>query len=543
MTFNTSLRATLSADGHRKRLLLDERPFRVLGGELHNSSSSSTRAIRLAFESLAGSNINTVLAPVSWFQFEPREGEYDTSLIDELLCVSREHDLHLIPLWFGAWKNGRSSYMPPWVRADAERFPRAELTSGAHREHLSPFSTETAEADARAFAAFMRHLRAADANASTVLMVQVENEVGLLGDSRDRSTFADEHYHSPVPPRIFSILEDHPSLAVSAAWEKRGRPTRGSWPEVFGESVDTDEAFMATAYATHVERVAAAGKAEYPLPMFANAWLYTQLEVVAGTPAGGQTPGVYPSGGPLPHLGGIWTSLAPSLDLLAPDIYFGEFHQICRSYSAMSGGLFIPEMRRDEAGAANAFLAFGSFGAVGVSPFGVDTTPPAEGAAMSDAYSLLASVSDALFQSPAFGIHLDDGHTHAREALGEFIFSAERDANGIGAPVPHGYGVVIQETDDTFIIAGRGLILTCQSDSEAAAELVSVEELTDSDAGLVTERSLNGDETNSGSWILLPSLSAQLPSDEYRIPTLRRRQGIVRVKLAHAPRPTPGSVG
>ncbi|GAA3383471.1 GH35 family beta-galactosidase [Cryptosporangium minutisporangium] len=415
------------------RLVVDGRPFLVLGGELHNSSSSSRYAIRTSFATLRDRNFNTVLAPVSWATVEPTEGTYDFGLVDELLAVARTAQLRLVPLWFGAWKNGMSTYVPAWVRTDPARYPRAEPEAGAHSEHVSPFGAAIGQADARAFAALMRHLRTVDAGHQTVVMVQVENEVGLLGGSRDHSPDATAAFEADVPPGVYEALAAYPDLRIAASWKERGCPRQGTWTTVFGDSATTDEAFMAAAYASHVEVVAAAGKAEYPLPMFVNAWLDAEIDASEHVPAGGQRPGVYPSGGPLPHVAGLWRRFAPSLDLLTPDIYFGSFEEICRDYRAAAGGLFIPEMRRDEQGAADVFLAVGNHGAIGTSPFGVDSVEGTEAEALRDAYGLLDSVAPLLASHPTAGVHLDEARPEVEVHLGAFVFSARRESTA-GSP-------------------------------------------------------------------------------------------------------------
>ncbi|PJF38504.1 MAG: glycoside hydrolase family 42, partial [Phototrophicales bacterium] len=110
--------------------------------------------------------------------------------VDEMIYEARRHGLRLILLWFGTWKNGMSSYAPAWVKRDFRRFPRVKIHDGQLVEILSTFSTETRDADARAFAELMRHLKTIDGDDHTVIMVQVQNEVGVLGDSRDRSPIA-----------------------------------------------------------------------------------------------------------------------------------------------------------------------------------------------------------------------------------------------------------------------------------------------------------------------------------------------------------------
>lgn len=513
-----------------RHLYVNEKRFVVLGGELHNSSSSTVPAIHDAFARLRGMNLNTVLAPVSWGQFEPVEGQYDFTLIDELISTARRHGLKLVPLWFGAWKNGVSTYMPSWVRANSPRFPRAHVPARNTQECLSPFSSAVTEADTHAFAALMAHIRAVDTDDGTVVMVQVENEVGILGDSRDRSELAEQHFNNDVPADVLGALASPGDLRVRAAWEDRGRLRSGTWMTVLGESADTDEAFMAAAYARHVEQLAAAGKAEYPIPLFVNTWLYTDVEVEDGTPAGGQRPGVYPSGGPVPHVAGIWTTLAPSLDLLTPDIYFGDFPQICRDYQSNSGAVFIPEMRRDVTGVADGFVALGSFAAIGMSPFGIDTLDVDEGAALVDAYESLSILLRTCTTPPSAGFRLDSDAPEQQICLGTCTVTVRREPNRVNGFYELGYGLIVQETQDTFLIAGRGTVLTFTNE-EGNVELAKVDELALINDQLQVYRELNGDETESGTLVLLPSLEPRATSDAYQIPTVRRRSGVVRVHL------------
>src|SRR3954447_4367606 len=170
----------LRKHGSATQLIVDGRPFLVLGGELHNSSASKIEYMRPIWERLVALNLNTVLATVAWEQIERPEGSFDFALVDGLIQAARQHGLRLILLWFGSWKNGVSSYVPAWVKRDYRRFPLAKLQGDQTAAVLSTFAAANWQADARAFAALMQHIGLVDSAAQTVLMVQVENEVGLL---------------------------------------------------------------------------------------------------------------------------------------------------------------------------------------------------------------------------------------------------------------------------------------------------------------------------------------------------------------------------
>ena len=179
-------------------------------------------------------------------------------------------------MWFASWKNSLSSYPPDWVKRDFERFPRAQTKAGRTVELLTPLSDANRDADARAFAALMRHVKEVDGQEHTVIMVQVENEVGMQGDSRDFSPLANKAFAGPVPKELMDYLQQHKDTLIPEfrqVWEAAGLKTSGTWEEVFGKSAVTDEIFMAWNYARYIGRVVEAGKAEYPIPMFVNAAL------------------------------------------------------------------------------------------------------------------------------------------------------------------------------------------------------------------------------------------------------------------------------
>jgi beta-galactosidase GanA len=181
-----------------RHLIVDGKPWLLLGGELANSSASSRAYMASRWDSLAALHLNTVLMPVSWELIEPEEGRFDFVAVDGLLADARAHDLRVVLLWFGSWKNSMSSYAPAWVKRDGARFPRARTADGAPIEMLSPFAPANRQADAHAFAALMAHLAETDPE-RTVLMVQVENEIGMIPEPRDHSPPARAAWGEPVP--------------------------------------------------------------------------------------------------------------------------------------------------------------------------------------------------------------------------------------------------------------------------------------------------------------------------------------------------------
>ncbi|MFF1571390.1 DUF5597 domain-containing protein [Leifsonia sp. NPDC058292] len=482
-------------------LIVEGKPFRILGAEIHNSSSSTPKATAESFKRVASLGANTVLAPIAWESIEPVEGEFDFTLATSLLDEANANGLKLIPLWFGSWKNGMSSYVPGWVKKDTVRFPRAATAATGHIEHLTPFAAEVGQADARAFAALMGHFAAHD-QAATIVMVQVENEAGLLGDSRDRSELAEGVWSEAVPERI-----------AEAAQAQSGSHT---WRGLFGDRAD--EAMMAYGYASSVEVVAAAGRRQFDVPMIVNAWLDAiidpELPALASETiavAGGAAPGDYPSGGPLSHTATIWRAIAPSIDLISPDIYFGPFDKTCTDFKSVSDALFIPEMRRSAVGVAQMFRAIGEHGAIGVSPFGVDSLRDDEKnfRRLRDAFGLLKMASE-LLAAPYSGVRgffLSPERPRETFTFGEFAIQAIAGATFFSeTPEEPAYGLLIEIEPTKFVAIGRGFSLTFSAGSDVGASLLHADERVFEEGHWQTVRRLNGDESGSGSFIRFPAL-------------------------------------
>jgi beta-galactosidase GanA len=247
----TSPLPQIRRNGAVQQLFVDNKPFLMLAGELHNSSASSVEYMKPIWDRLAAMHLNTVIGTVSWELIEPVEGRFDFSLVDAQIRNARQRNLKLVLIWFATWKNAGSSYVPHWVKADQKRFPPmvlkvrpgggtgSMLASYMERQGtgpLSPFSEETLRADAAAFRAVMRHIRDVDA-AHTVVMMQVENEAGSLGDSRDRSTLAEAAWAKPVPSDLMNYLARNKAALLpemQEVWGRNGYKSGGMWAEVFG---------------------------------------------------------------------------------------------------------------------------------------------------------------------------------------------------------------------------------------------------------------------------------------------------------------------
>jgi hypothetical protein len=490
----------LRKQGNATQLIVGGKPFLIRGGELGNSSASSLEDMKPVWEKLIRLNVNTVLVPFYWELIEPEEGKFDFSLVDGLIQEARRNNMKLVPLWFGVWKNSMSSYVPAWVKRDAKRFPRTQGRDGRGMDILSAFSPEVLNADIKAFRALMRHIRETDSREQTVVMVQVENEIGMIPDSRDRSTIANRLYAGQVPTDLMAYFQKNRETLMPemrAVWAANGFKTRGTWEEVFSRGIGTDEIFTAWHFARFTDELTKAGKAEYPLPMFVNAALIRP----------GHMPGQYPSGGPLPHLFDVWRAGAPSIDFLSPDIYFQNFAEWTRKYDRAGNPFFIPEAGTFPMVPVNMLYAVGQHNAIGVSPFAIESLQEPLASQLAEAYDLLRQLEPTILANQGRNVMaglLSEG-PEQRQAQrlsmnGYALYvSFDRGANPADAQ-PLSGGLVIAVGPDEFLIAGTAITVVFEADSPGppVVGLLSVDEGKFVDGVWKPGRRLNGDQTHQG---------------------------------------------
>jgi hypothetical protein len=459
----------LEKRGATTQLIVDGKPYLALAGEANNTASSSLEYMEPVWPRLVKMNLNTVLVAVAWDWIEPVEGKYDFTLVDGLLASARKNNLHVIFLWFGSWKNGISSFVPAWVKADQDRFPRVKIKSGKSIEVLSTLSEGNLAADMRAYTALMQHLREVDSRQHTVIMIQMQNEVGILGDSRDRSVAGEAAFAKAVPPELTAYLQKnrdrlYPDLLK--LWETAGFKPAGTWQEVFGTGPATDEIFMAWNYARYLDHITKAGKAEYPLPVFTNTWLVQPED---------NGPGDYPSGGPEPLVIDVWKAGAPSIDINAPDVYRPNFADWVARFHRDNNPLFVPESRGDAGGAANAFYAIGQHASIGYSQMGIDNVgqlvagaPPAEveNLPLPKAYAVLSQLAPLILEHQAAGtiaaVSLNTQHATQSVPLGNYTVSVDRlhDRRNPAEVASMGYGLFIMVGPDEYLVAGSDIEVT-----------------------------------------------------------------------------------
>jgi len=482
----------------RYALMVDGRPYLVLGGQIHNSSAWPSELPQV-WESMAALHANTVEAPVYWEQLEPQPGHFDFTNVDQVVEGASAHNLHVVLLWFGTWKNGNMHYVPDWVKTDTKRFPRVIRPDGELIDVLSPLSQNTLAADKAAFTALMRHLKQIDGERHTVLAMQVENESGNIGSVRDFSAEANREFATAVPTDLLAAAHKQP----------------GTWSQVFG--AEADEIFQAYHQAKYINEVAAAGKAEFAIPCYINVWVnYPPAELPERQL---DTPGIaYPSGGAVQKLVGLWRTLAPALDMIGPDIYSDDsrlYREVMQAYQRPDNPLWIPETGRDERFGKFFYYALGR-GALAFAPFGVDEADrgglggePWKG--HSSNFALIGPMSREIAELQFAGklktAVEEPGQTDQEldfdgwQATVAFGFPQHDGRRAPGTKDAHAVALVAQLGPDKFLVTGADASVSFHVVGKKPwmrSQIISAEQGAYENGVWKPLRRLNGDETDRG---------------------------------------------
>ncbi|CAN5654584.1 DUF5597 domain-containing protein [soil metagenome] len=481
------------------RLMVDGHPYLILGAQVRNSSSWPEQLDR-AWPLYKELHANTAEIPIYWEVIEPQPGKFDFTSVDKVIEGARRNNLRLVLLWFATWKNGEMDYVPQWVKDDPARFPRMRDRAGDQIRVLSPLAAATRSADAKAFAALMRHLKEVDSEQHTVIMMQVENEPGSLESDRDYSAEGNRLFAGQVPSQLTQALK------------KKG----GTWSETFGAE-EANEAFAAYSIATYINTVAAAGKAEYALPMYVNVWLRERKNF--------ERPGeAYPSGGATSNVLDLWKATAPALEAIAPDNYvldYVGYRDILHRYGRSDNPLFVPETMLGPLAARYMFYAIGEYHSLSFAPFGLDAQLPADSTMKRDDlfgglaanFRLMAPAVEEiarLQQTNAIQVAVEEDQiTDLRLSFPRFdsvvTFGTPKPGYGglfgTGTKNRTGRAMVAELAPDEFLICAFDSLvrfLPRRGSDLRKAQFLSAEEGSFVDGKWQSSRLLNGDETFFG---------------------------------------------
>ena len=534
---NTAVKPALVQKDGVTHFEVDGKPFLMLTGELHNSTSTSESYMESigVWEQMKHGNFNTVIASCSWDVIEDEQGHYDFTSVDHIIRNARENGLKVVMIWFASWKNGNSSYAPSYIKRDPANYPLVQTQDGGYLNVLSAFGQESLTADKKAYAALMQHIKEVDKD-YTVIMMQVENEMGILGSVRDFSPAAQKAWEGQVPSDLMQYLSSHKGKLfpeLERVWGANGYKMSGTWEEVFGKSHTkaddlltdypyyTEEIFQAYHYAKYVNEITAAGKAAHDIPMYVNNWLRQPGMI---------NPGQFPSGSPLPEVIDVWRAAAPAVDFTAPDIYISEYEWVLSQFALSNNPIFIPECRVD---VSKALYAYGEYDALGFAPFGFDGAQNAGGNYSADfenlgkCYAILSGMDQMIIQNYGSdklrGLRVTEENASPSVEMGDYILTARSSVRNQRA-FNYGQGaaqmarenaqlaaasqqqaqsgaLILQTSPDEFYIVGINVSFSFASkkaDSQVKILTDAIEEGTFVDGKWVPGRRLNGDENRVG---------------------------------------------
>ena len=517
-------------------LVQDGKPLILLSGELHNSTASSVSYMERekTFDNLKAIGLNSVIATASWELVEPTEGKFDFTEVDYVIKAAREHDMKVMFIWFGAFKNPFMTYAPTWMKKDVKRFPRAKDEKGNDLEMPCVLSENVMKADAKAYCEFLKHIKETDYD-KTVVMIQIENEPGLRGSIRDFSPLAEKAWKANVPDQLISYLKANDGALkedVQKAWDANGKKTKGNWEQVFGKSLTEDDGtnpilnqtehfFTAYSYAKYLDYLSSEGKKVYALPTFTNASIF-------GVISRGRSLG---NGCSIPEFFDLYAAGAPSLDILTPNSYMQQIDQICEAFVWKGNPILIPESGTS---ALRGLYVVGEWDAIAFSPFGIDSFAAGASSSLSDTqknfydcYNLLAQmeplIRENIGKDSMRAVYLYNGHASDTIEMGDYTITCTYGRRGfdIGAmmapatgggnapggrpaqqqePRFEGAAMFIQVSPDVFYMVGDGVNASFAVKEGVKSSYCGYDKIYEGefvDGKFVPGRLLNGDERNA----------------------------------------------
>lgn len=435
------------------------KPFFTIGAQAHNNSGYTLKQLEQVWKACELMEVNTVAIAISWERFEPVEGQFDTEHVKAVIRETRAHGLKLVILWFGSWKNGHMKYAPTWVKTDHNRFWRVKTHDGYEIANLSSFCEQTQQADQKAFCKLMETIREEDAQKKTVIAVQIENELGIVGRSiRDYGEAAQAQYEANVPKEVVEALKKGADTEQAVIdWKECGALEEGNWWQLFGRR--GDELLQAYSMACYVDKIAQAGKAIYQIPMYTNVWLDVQGGFrIAGTD--------YPSGEAVVKNIAFWRWFAPHLDMIAPDIYVQNqkvYDMVCQVYDRPDNPLYVPETGTSEAHAMGMYKAVANHGLIGVHFFGAESVVNPDGTLRDTARPMHENFQALKAIAPLLNKYRGTGKIHAitqEEFAGEQSIQADGwQLRAVFGEFPRGGEYYHKLRLDQYTKRGRGLVI------------------------------------------------------------------------------------
>ena len=280
---------------------------------------------------------------------------------------------------------------------------------------------------------------------------------------------------------------------------------------------EADEIFQAYHQAKYIDEIVAAGKKEFAIPCYINVWIDYPAAALAQRQL--DAPGTgYPSGGAVQKLVGLWRALAPSIDMIGPDIYSNDspfYRQTMDAYRRPDNPLWIPETGRDDGFAKFFFYAIGQ-DAIGFSPFGVDQTgwnilgdQPWKSHA--ENFALIAPMTREI-ASLEFEGKVKTAVEEPGQATQEIDFGDWQATVSFGFPQPdggrapgtkdaHGAALVAQLGPDEFLVTGIDASVTFHLRGQqpwSHSQVLTAEQGAYNAGGWKGVRLWNGDETDRG---------------------------------------------
>lgn len=498
-------------------------PFFPLGLQCCNSSAFHASEMKDFWNSVKFTGVNTVEIPVYWETFEPDQNVFCYEFIDECLRQAELHDVKVIFLWFGSWKNGTSKYVPLWIKEKPEKYKRVVTYEGIVTNILSPYCKDNLEADKKAFLELVRYIEQYNRKKYRVIGIQIENEPGMMmrGD-RDYGLKADELFQKEVPDRIKTIIFNHELGEVTETWKTNGTQKHGNWTSLFGKKAG--EYFSVFGIASYIQELAAEAKQITNLPLIVNVWTDN---------VGWDEPGIdYPAGGPVSKVLGLWKLLAPDIDVIGLDNYKLDregYIQDCQNYSKYENPLFLPESHAwDEANSRTMFWAVGKYKAKGLFLFGPEAMYSDTGEIKPCSIEVMKSIKALVSVQSVLSRFIDsdqiwsivqeekmtEQRVYLEDAYIRIFFEFER------TDYHHGYfdtkhgkgrGLLLRADKNTYYAVGEGINISIRQDSTALYSRQRMDKYIgykkveegyfDKQGKWVCIRQRNGDESDYGIWI------------------------------------------